>query len=69
MSIPSLDDGHRLLLCLVVAIRRRDAVLVKQVADKADKTLTEAGVRRAFSRLRTYGITEEDLTWLSEAEL
>lgn len=69
MSTPSLDDGHRLLACLAIAIRRRDTVLVRQVAERADRILSDATSRRAFGRLRNYGVTEEDLAWLAKVEL
>ena len=68
MSIPSLDDGHLLLCCLAVAVKRRDSVLVGQVARKADKTLLDSQITRAFGRLRGYGMTTEDMEWLESLE-
>ena len=68
MSIPTLDDGHLLLCCLAVAVKSRDSVLVGQVARKADKTLPDSQIRRAFGRLKGYGMTEEDMAWLEALE-
>lgn len=68
MSLPTLDDGHLLLCCLAVAVRRRDTVLVTQVARKADKTLPDSQIRRAFGRLKGYGVSEEDMAWLETLE-
>lgn len=69
MALPTLDDGHRLLVCLAVAIKRRDPVLVRQVAEKADKVLPDSQIRRAFSRLRQYGIGDHDLAWLQDVDI
>lgn len=69
MSIPTLDDGHRLLVCLAVAIRRRDTVLVRQVAERADRILSEGTCKRAFGRLRNYGVTTSDMDWLQSVDL
>lgn len=69
MSLPSLDDGHRLLVCLAVAIRRRDTVLVRQVAERSDRLLSDNTAKRSFQRLRNYGCTEEDMAWLSSCDL
>ena len=68
MSLPTLDDGHLLLCCLAVAVRRRDHVLVTQVARKADKTLPDSQIRRAFGRLKGYGMNDEDMAWLETLE-
>lgn len=68
VSLPTLDDGHLLLCCLAVAVRRRDTVLVTQVARKADKTLPDSQIRRAFGRLKGYGVSEEDMAWLETLE-
>ena len=69
MSLPSLDDGHRLLVCLAVAIRRRDTVLVRQIAEKSDRLLSDNAAKRSFQRLRNYGVTAEDMDWLSACDL
>ena len=68
VSLPSLDDGHLLLCCLAVAVKKRDPVLVGQVARKADKTLPDSQIRRAFGRLKGYGMNEEDMAWLESLE-
>jgi len=68
VSLPSLDDGHLLLCCLAVAVKRRDPVLVGQVARKADKTLLDSQISRAFGRLKGYGMTAEDMEWLAGLE-
>ena len=68
MSLPSLDDGHLLLCCLAVAVKQRDPVLVGQVARKADKTLPDSQITRAFGRLKGYGMTVEDMEWLAGLE-
>ena len=66
MGIPTLDDGHLLLCCLAIAVKLRDEVLVRQVAAKADRVLSEAQLKRTFSRIKGYGMTEEDMSWLGE---
>ena len=68
MSLPTLDDGHLLLCCLAVAVKCRDPVLVAQVARKADKTLPDSQIRRAFGRLRGYAMDDEDMAWLETLE-
>ena len=68
MTLPTLDDGHLLLCCLAVAVKRRDPVLVSQVARKADKTLPDPQIRRAFGRLKGYGVSADDMTWLESLE-
>lgn len=68
-NTPTLEPAHRLLVCLAVATRGRDPVLVSQVAHKADLTLTEREMKRAFSRLSTYGVSPDDLAWLQAVEL
>ena len=69
MGIPTLDDGHLLLISLAVAVRLRDAVLVRQVAEKADLNLPDSQIRRSFSKLRGYGVSESDLEWLGSVDL
>ena len=59
-----LDPALRLLICLSVAVRRRDAVLVEQIAEKVDIALTPKEAKRALSRLPSYGVTPDDLSWL-----
>lgn len=49
-------------------MKRRDSVLVGQVARKADKTLLDSQITRAFGRLRGYGMTAEDMEWLESLE-
>ena len=68
MSLPTLDDGHLLLCCLAVAVKKRDPILVSQVASKADKILPDSQIRRAFGRLKGYGVSEDDMTWLKGLE-
>ena len=68
VSLPTLDDGHLLLCCLAVAVKKRDPVLVAQVASKADKILPDSQIRRAFGRLKGYGVNESDMAWLRELE-
>ncbi len=68
MALPSLDDGQRLLACLAVAVRRRDPVLVQQIAARADRLLTDSTIRRTFNRLKSYGLTETDMDWLRSIE-
>lgn len=69
MSATTLDPAHKLLVALAVAARSRDPVLVSQVAEKADLTLTTREMRRAFGRLGNYGVSREDLKWLQSADL
>lgn len=69
MSAPLLEPAHRLLVCLAVAARARDPVLVSQVAEKAERHLSPREMRRAFSRLPAYGVSPGDLRWLQAAEL
>lgn len=64
-----LEPAHRLLVCLAVATRARDPVLVSQVAQKADLLLSERESRRCFSRLASYGVSPADLQWLKEVDL
>ena len=59
-----LDPALRLLICLSVAVRRRDVVLVEQIAEKVDIALTPKEAKRALSRLPAYGVTPDDLSWL-----
>ena len=49
-------------------MKRRDSILVGQVARKADKTLLDSQITRAFGRLRGYGMTTEDMEWLESLE-
>lgn len=69
MTLPLLEPAHRLLVCLAVAVRARDPVLVCQIADKAERHLSAREMRRAFSRLAAYGVPGCDLAWLQSAEL
>lgn len=69
MTHPALDPAHRLLVCLSVGVRLRDPVIVKQIADQADKTLSDSTAARAFQRLPSYGVSKEDLEWLASADL
>jgi len=66
---PVLEPAHCLLVCLAVAARAHDPVLVSQVAHKADLTLTEREMKRAFSRLSSYGVSPVDLEWLQAVDL
>jgi hypothetical protein len=65
--MPNLDPALRLLIALAVAVRRRDAVLVQQIAEKVEFTLTAKEAKRAFSRLSSYGVTDGDMDWLRTA--
>lgn len=69
MPLPSLDAGQRLLAALAIAVRARDSVLIRQVAEKADRELADAALRRTFARLPDYGVTKEDLAWLETVDL
>lgn len=69
MSVAVLEPAHRLLVCLAVAVRDHDPVLVTQVAHRADLTLSDREARRAFSRLPSYGISPQDMAWLQAVEL
>lgn len=69
MSLPYLDDGHRLLVCLAIAIRRRDTVLIRQIAEKSDRLLSDNAAKRSFQRLRNYGVSAEDIDWLADCDL
>ncbi len=69
MGLPTLDDGQKLLACLAVAVRARDPVLVKQIAERVDHVIPEAQVVKTFGRLGAYGLTAEDMDWLEALEL
>jgi hypothetical protein len=64
MGHASLEPAHRLLICLAVAARNRDPVLVSQIAERADRLLTPKEMRRSFARLPSYGVGSADLDWL-----
>ncbi|MGA0983306.1 hypothetical protein [Vulcanococcus sp.] len=64
-----LEPAHKLLVCLAVATRARDPVLVAQVAQRADLLLSDREARRAFSRLPSYGVSAADMDWLKAADL
>lgn len=64
MSYPVLDQGLGLLIALVVAIRQRDPVLVRQISEKADLHLTDREIGRTFGKLHDYGVSPDDLAWL-----
>ena len=68
MALPTLDEGHRLLACLAVAIREPDPVLVRQIAEKADKILPDSQIVKTFGRLKNYGVGTSDLNWLEGLE-
>ena len=68
MALPSLDPGHLLLCCLAVAVKKRDPVLVSQIAEKADKSLPQSQLKRAFGRLKGFGMNTDDLAWLASLE-
>lgn len=65
----TLEPGHRLLACLAAAVRIRDSVLVKQIANRSDETLSQREITRTFSRLPEYGVSAEDLEWLRTTEV
>lgn len=65
----TLEPAHRLLVCLAVAARAHDPVLVSQVAERAERHLSQREMRRAFSRLPAYGVAPCDLAWLKTADL
>ena len=44
-------------------------LLIRQVAEKADRELPDAALRRTFARLPDYGVTTDDLAWLESCEL
>ena len=69
MKESTIDPAHRLLVALAVASRNRDPVLVLQVAERADLFLSAREMKRAFSRLDAYGVSQDDLDWLQTAEL
>lgn len=69
MTQTTLDPAHKLLVALAVAARGRDPVLVAQIAEKADLLLTNREMRRSFSRLKNYGVSQQDLKWLQTADL
>jgi hypothetical protein len=64
---PVLDPALRLLIALAVAVRRRDCVMVQQIAEQVDLTLSFREAGRTFSRLPSYGVSDADLTWLRTA--
>jgi hypothetical protein len=68
MGLPVLEPAHRLLVCLAVAARAHDPVLVAQVAEKAERTMSPKEMRRTFSRLDVYGVSGPDLDWLQTAD-
>lgn len=49
-------------------MKRRDSVLVGQVAKKADRTLPDSQITRAFGRLKGYGMNADDMDWLESLE-
>ncbi len=59
-----LTPCQRWLCCLAVAIKRRDPVLISQLAEKAEHQLTPARLRRTVSRLDRFQLTAEDWHWL-----
>ncbi len=61
---PVLDPALQLLVCLAVAIRARDSVLVQQIAERVDLSLSTKEARRTFSRLPSYGVSASDMVWL-----
>lgn len=69
MATTLLDPAHKLLVALAVAARGRDPVLVAQIAERADLLLTSREMKRAFSRLPTYGVNQADMDWLQTADL
>ena len=69
MPLPSLDSGQRLLAALAIAVRSRDSVLIRQIAEKADRELPDATLRRTFARLPDYGVNGDDLAWLESCDL
>lgn len=69
MGSSLLDPAHKLLVALAVAARGRDPVLVSQIAERADLLLTPREMKRAFSRLPAYGVSQTDLDWLQTTEL
>lgn len=69
MGSSLLDPAHKLLVALAVAARGRDPVLVCQIAERADLLLTPREMKRAFSRLPAYGVSQADLDWLQTTEL
>ncbi|GEM_PF-2596713 len=64
-----LTPGQRWLCCLAVAIKRRDPVLITQLAEKAEHQLTPARLRRTVSRLDRFQLTAEDWHWLRSLQL
>jgi len=66
---PVLEIGHVLLVALRVALRLRDTVLVNQIAERAERELTDREMSRIFGRLKAFGATEAELQWLSTADL
>jgi hypothetical protein len=68
MGSSLLDPAHKLLVALAVAARAKDPVLVSQIAERADLLLTPREMKRAFSRLSSYGVTQSDLDWLQTTE-
>lgn len=69
MAVAPLEPAHRLLACLAAAVRNRDPVLVKQIATRADLSMTAREVERTFSRLPVYGLSPDDLAWLRTADV
>lgn len=69
MGNPVLEPAHRLLVCLAVATRAHDPVLVTQIAEKAERTLSSKEMKRAFGRLASYCVAPSDMDWLQAAEL
>ena len=68
MGLATLELPHKLLIALVVAVRRRDPVLVRQVAERADREMADAVIRRTFSKVSSYSLTSDDLAWLQQVE-
>lgn len=69
MGISTLEPAHRLLVCLAVATRAHDPVLVTQIAEKADRTLSPKEMKRTFGRLAGYCVDQSDMAWLQSADL
>ena len=65
---PLPRPGHLLLCCLAVAVKKRDPVLVSQIAEKADKHLPQSQLKRAFGRLKGFGMNTDDLDWPASLE-
>ena len=64
LSPTPLTPGQRWLCCLAVAIKLRDPVLITQLAEQADQTLTPTRLRRTAAELIHYPLSREDWQWL-----